>query len=422
MWRVRVTLLLLATALLVGCRRSGPATSPVGARLTATGEQTAFATPVAPAAPDLDTARRVAKANPNSGRAHLELGEACLAQQRVPEGLAELQKAIQLDPHSETAYRVMAQLYQSVNYLDRETDMLLRLVGLHTRDQIVYLRLGEIYLRLGWLDRAEDVLQQAVRIAPGQPQPQMELAQCRFARGKTVEAIQILQEMHRQHPELSEATSLLGQYLLAADRGAEAEALLRQALQNHPGDRVLEPLLVNCLLRRGDNARLPEVIALLKEIILRGPAKAEYYCWLGRAYERSNRPADATVAYQHAVKLDPAFENTTLALGRLYLRQERQAEGRQLIRYYTAIRQNSNDYNIARERIRLDPRDGEAHYRVAMWDLRVRAYPVAIMEFERTLQLRPRDAAALKGLHQALLASGRSTEARSLEISSARLP
>lgn len=407
---------LAVAAALTGCAHKN---QDRGLRLSSEAVRSSAVAPTPPPVPDLTTARRAVRAQPGSSRAHLDLGQACLAAGRIPVGAKELRAAARLDPRSQPAYQALADLYQAGGYLDRETDALRHLSDLGSADPMTYVRLGQIYMQLGWLKQAGFALQRAERLAPTRPEVTLEMARFEFERGQTTAAIHRLQEAGRRHSDSIDIVVRLAQYMMANRQTSEAEVLLRTALQAQPHDPQLEPLLAYCLLQIGDKPHLSEAVILLREVQQRQEqqnqkASVESYSWLGRAYERLERPSDAAVAYEHAVQLDPTFEKISYVLGQIYVRQGRRQEGARLLEFYDGITRNTQAYGAARSQLQLQPDDPSALRAVAAWDLRLQAYSQAIMEYKRLLALRPADAAARAGLSKALLATGRRTEARAV--------
>ncbi|HZT43573.1 MAG TPA: tetratricopeptide repeat protein, partial [Chthonomonadaceae bacterium] len=289
------------------------------------------------------------RASPRDARAHYELSRAYIGRGRMREGAAELEIAIRLDPRFLPAYHALQKYYRLTGRLDLELDILRRLAALHTRDPQSYVRLGQINLGLYWLDDSNQAFQQALLLAPNDPSVLRETAKCDWASGRSEEAVRRLQEARRLAPDDAETTSFLAQYLLATGRAPEAEVVLREALKQRPDDRLLTPVLIFNLVHQGGKHRFQEAVGLSQGYLRTNPPTAAVYCWLGRAYDGLDMPAEAEAAYQNSVRLDPSFENATYLLGRSYLRQGRTKQGQRLISFYAQISSHLQTYVHAEE-------------------------------------------------------------------------
>ncbi len=331
---------------------------------------------------------------------------------RLRDGVRELREAARKDPNSEEPYQALAQVFKYAGYLDREVEALEHLRALGTRDPAVYLRLASIYSNLNWMDRVGPVVRQALSVAPQSLPAQTEMAQYLFLKGDTQGAIKQAQDAVRAHPEDQHATSLCAQYLMTLNRFDEAEVMLRDYLKRQPDNRAISLLLANNFVRRPDKTRLVEAIALLNRVLKQGAPGAEPFAWLGRAYDRMGKVPEAIAAYEACYKQEPNFESVAYSLGQLYIRSGRTQEGAKLIAFHTQVDKNTTAFSNAREGVGVSPLSPEAHRKVAEWYTRLGAYPKAIVEYRRILELRPGDQAAKLALRKALIATHRNSEAR----------
>jgi Flp pilus assembly protein TadD len=392
----------------LGCAPRKPAVTKV--------QVSPYSAPAAPVftAADLAAAQQAARAAPRSSDARFQLAKVCIALGNMPEGAAALREAVRLNPRSEPALRTLSQLYQQSGYLDREIDTLRQLTTLPSQNARDYMRLEAIYFQLNWIDRTDPLLERAERLNPGAPDIAAARARLYFMQTETERAITTLQNAHRQHPENAEVAGLMAQYMMTVERRAEAEAVVREGLRLSADDRALNLLLAYILVRVGDPARLQEAVAILQQVQQKGPPDAEVYCHLGNAYGALHRTAEATAAYENALRFDPTFENVAFALGQLYLRQGRTAEGMRLVNFHARVKRNTQVYLRAYEILRANLNDPNAHLDVARWNMKTHNYPVAVVECRRVLELRPPDREAQQGLRAALQRAGRTQEADAL--------
>jgi tetratricopeptide (TPR) repeat protein len=343
-------------------------------------------------------------------QAHYTLASAYIGLGRMPEGTAQLEASVRLDPRSVPKLQSLQRCYQAQGLLDREIDALTRLTKLQPNDADSYIRLGQNYLRLYWLDKATACLTRAVQLAPESAAANLEMAKCEWQAGQAPAAVARLQQSHAGAPDDIQTTDFLAQYLLATGKAPEAEAVLREGLRRHSGDRLLTLTLVYNLLYQGGQKRFQEVIDLGSDFLRTYGPMAEIYCWLGRAYDGLGLTRQALASFQQAVKLDPGFENATYLLGQHYVRSGKTAEGQRLITFYTESTRHLETYVHAEEAVRTHPADADAHLAVARLDMLSHYFPEAIVEFKEVLSLRPNDTTARQGLRNALAASGRRAE------------
>jgi tetratricopeptide (TPR) repeat protein len=346
----------------------------------------------------------------------LELGRVCLTLGRLDEAARAFRSAAALDKRSLDPYREMARLYDAVGYLDREVATLERLQTAAPSDVVTLVQLGHLYVQLAWQQRAGPVLTRAVKLAPDLPAAQYEMARYEWETAHSDAAVSRLTAFHQRHPDETPIVAKLAEYEMALQHFREAETLLSEALRRKPDAQDLQRLLAYNLIKQGDATRLQAALAILNPIVTRGTADAEPYCRLGQVYEQLRRYPDAVAAYEVAFRRDPAFENTALSLGRLYLREGKQQQGERLVRFYTAINANMQLYSQAHERLRHHFNDPNAHLEVAFLDVKTNRLPEAILEFRYVVTLRPKDTVAWKGLKRALLAANRRAEANAITV------
>src|SRR5690606_18304788 len=77
--------------------------------------------------------------------------------------------------------------------------------------------------------------------------------------------------------------------------------------------------------------------ALLKQVAVAQPERADAHYWLGQAYWALNRPIDAIAQFEAVVSLRADFVGAWKALGDLYLKQGNQAQAVTAYRRYLAL-------------------------------------------------------------------------------------
>jgi tetratricopeptide (TPR) repeat protein len=145
-------------------------------------------------------------------------------------------------------------------------------------------------------------------------------------------------------------------------------------------------------LDRGDYA---DAVAQLKMATSLLATNAQAWNYLGLAYHRAGRPADAVVAYQRALTFDRDLVEAHYNLGCLWLEQNKPDAARTEFTAYTLRRSNAP----------------EGWLKLGLAQLRERELAAAEKCFSTALYLHPDDAEALNGLGLVQVQRGRPREA-----------
>jgi len=120
-------------------------------------------------------------------------------------------------------------------------------------------------------------------------------------RDTATRAIEQYREILRIEPTDAEAALWLARLYRLQNEHDKAEAVLRGYLQGEPEDEGALEQLTQLLL---DQGRTEEAIALLEQIVDRGPT-AGLWDLLGGAYAQTQKHAQAEAAYRRALEMEP---------------------------------------------------------------------------------------------------------------------
>lgn len=173
--------------------------------------------------------------------------------------------------------------------------------------------LAQVYLKQGSLPKAIDALENYLRARPDDRQATVLLASSMMAAGRYARAAQLTEEALKQTDEPS-MRALLGISLVGAGKFAPGAAELEAALRKNP--RLLQAgvSLADLYLASGQTARAAQVAAGL---VKQQSANAGLQSLLGRALAANGDAAGARAAFEHAVKIDPAFPEPQIGLAAL---------------------------------------------------------------------------------------------------------
>ena len=213
-----------------------------------------------------DTVRK----RPDSARAQATLGSLYEDAGRLPEALALLQRAIELDP-----------LYAEAQN-----------------------NLGNVLVKLGRVDEAIDRFRRSLVLRAERPTVLNNLGNALMQAGRVPEGIAQLEAVLRLDPGFDSARYNLANTLAQAGRLAEALPYYEAYLERHRGDAEAFSNYGNALLEFGRRAEALDALATALHL---RPTSAEMHNNLGAALAQSGRLKEALREFREAVRLDPAF-------------------------------------------------------------------------------------------------------------------
>ncbi len=167
-----------------------------------------------------------------------------------------------------------------------------RAVALEPDDAYLRLEYGDLLLRLSRSNRGEgdDLLplarEQAAVAQRLEPENRdalrlradIELSIAESDPEALETARQLLEQLRRQDPSDLGPMTALGQLYLRQERYSDAAAVFREAIQNHPPSRMLVPMLVDALIKSGEQE---QAMSTLRELLAVDPAALEARLALG---------------------------------------------------------------------------------------------------------------------------------------------
>jgi predicted O-linked N-acetylglucosamine transferase (SPINDLY family) len=233
---------------------------------------------------------------PQSAKAHLNLGIARQALGDHAGAGASYQKALELDPASP---------YASYNF-------------------------GRLRHERGAHGEAERLLRQALRVRPDFPEARVVLACALEAQGNLQAAATELDAALRYKPDDFGALFIYARILRGLGRADDAASALRRALAIDPQNLEARATLFHVLQAKGD----PAGAALELEAVLRQrPDWAEALFNYGCVLNKLMRAAEAEAAFRRTIAVAPGFTRAYRMLGGVLLGQCRVEEALELYRH-----------------------------------------------------------------------------------------
>jgi len=264
--------------------------------------------------------------------------------------------------------------------------------ALELRPQITsHLRMGEIYLAQGRYELAKEEFQEAYRLDLKEEEALLGLGSVAVATGDEEEAIERWMEVLTLDETNAEAHYRLGRAYLGRSQWSSAQEELEKAARYGEGEaRFYLGLLLaredqgsaasylEEVVRGGDSAFVKQASDLISALEgLKGAREAELAAGLGHIYLRYGLPTLAREELARAVSLDLEQH-----LARSYLGYTLWSLGE-----YEEAR------GVLREALRLDPHSPLNYYFLALLHRSKGDPEVALLEFQKALELDPENAA-----------------------------
>jgi tetratricopeptide (TPR) repeat protein len=166
--------------------------------------------------------------------------------------------------------------------------------------------------------------------------------------------------------------------------------------------------------------RYDEAISSANAILEESPERLEALYTRALAEKVKGDDPSAIRDFERIKAKQPWLEDTLLHLGQLYVRHSKVAEGSALLQQFKEKRSLSD--NLARLTLQVAHKGDEpdSHLALGQAYLQGGSLARAIVEFRRTLELRPGDTVAKSLLAEALEKNGRTTEAKMIAVTEAR--
>lgn len=160
------------------------------------------------------------------------------------------------------------------------------------------------------------------------------------------------------------------------DKAGDEASAWERFLRVSPTPQDACPAVAEAYWRAGDKEKSLDASVRCRDF---DPLSGELNYFLGRAYERANKPAEAKQAYLDALKVEPPHVDTRVSLAGMLLREGKNAEALDVIRVSLPVNPDNSDVllmvGIANQRLgkraearqalekaaRLSPTYGDVH-------------------------------------------------------------
>ena len=303
-------------------------------------------------------------------------GRSLINEQQYQEGMAELKKAIDLDPKNMRTYIELARAYLFSKDADSAEAVLKQALAVDPRSVEILLALGDLRLTTGKPDQAEAFYKQALDIAPQNDEIYLKLASFYQRSGKWPEVEATLQKLAQLKPQDETPHIQLGDFFTWIGQSDKALASYQRAVEVNPGSLMARDKLIAHYLDRGKTS---EAEARVKEILGKNAKDLAGRFFDGRIRLAKNTPDEAISLLQGVLKDEPKFAEAHHFLGVAFLQKRQMAQAR----------------GAFTEAVKLNPTLPEARTALAGLYLAEGSADMAIEQAQAAIQLNPRNVQAV---------------------------
>jgi tetratricopeptide (TPR) repeat protein len=163
-----------------------------------------------------------------SAGSYLVAGQLMLKKEYESEALAEVQKAVALNPNLPEAHFILGEIAISRHLFDEGVAEMAKEIEVNPNFSMAWYRLGEVLTRQERWSAAIPNLERAIWLNADFSGPYIVLGKCYFKTANYSNAEGILRTALKLDPNNYSATYLLGQTLMAADKKDEGRAVLEK--------------------------------------------------------------------------------------------------------------------------------------------------------------------------------------------------
>jgi tetratricopeptide (TPR) repeat protein len=251
--------------------------------------------------------------NPDSAEVHRIAGLLEYDRNRREQALARMRRATEFQPPHRDAYRRLGQLYQQAGQLPEALQAYSKAQNIAPEDARVYQDLANIYSEQSHFVEASTALLEAVKLAPDRPLFRRLLADSYQSQGRFTEAESELRTALRQEKS-PDALRLLGHVLLYQRKENEAIPLLSEAA-DLDGRNAFTWLYLGLAYKRvgrtADALRaFRQGLSAAERDVVTNPGSGQNHAVLGYFCAQNDQAERASVEISQALQLAPHHNDT----------------------------------------------------------------------------------------------------------------
>jgi tetratricopeptide (TPR) repeat protein len=275
----------------------------------------------------------VAEKQPNNPDVYLARANYYAGTNNTTAALADMQKALLLDPARSDSYLSLAMLQMHGQQWDAAEASFRKAIELSPKSTNALVSLGNFYQTRGRFPEAEQWFRKAIETAGDDPSPRLSLAGLYMAENKPGQAEEFLRQSKKDFPNNSVGYRMLGDYYFSSNQLDKATDEYGTLHQDHPKDMVVKKNYIQLLILKD---RLDEARKLNDEVVKAKSDDQDAQIYKGEIEIRSGKGNDAVTTLQAVLKNDPdnavAHYQQGLAFDQLGNTNRAEAEWREAVR------------------------------------------------------------------------------------------
>ena len=262
--------------------------------------------------------RTALKLDPKNWAANLELGQLRLVQQKLPEGKILLEQALDSNPNSSRALRLLVSTLLAEKQPALALSRVQQQITKAPQNSDMYDLLADLQLRSGDNAGALASAEKAMQINPSDATAAMSYTRAQIAQGNAPKAIEKWQQWTKDHPTDAQALTVLGSLQEAQGDRDGAMASYKKALAIQPEQPVAANNLSYLMIETGQNVDVALSLAqIARRAMPDSPNTADTLAW---AYYQKGNYGSARDLLEDAAKADPNSASIHYHLGMIYVK------------------------------------------------------------------------------------------------------
>ncbi len=336
--------------------------------------------------------------------AHYQLAMAYRYFNKKEMALAELKKAVELNPNLWEAYNAAGEIYADLGQLQFAKIQYQKAISVSPRHPDTFYNLGTIFEDEGMVGIAIQKYERALEIDPGNSKLLFALGRAYLKQARYKKAIVQFQKSIDKDPDNPYSHFYLAKACEAIYRPDFAIREYELAVKIDPRYAEAHYNLGTLYINTGN---LAQGVEHLEKSLKLNPQDSYAYYNLGNAYDKLGEYQKAIFNYSHALELNPRDAFARYNLGQIYFKMEQFEDA--ISEFEKALEINPNDasfyLNLGKAYLELEdyesavemfqrsvenkPNDFESHYALARAFMITDRLDLAVMELKKVTEINP---------------------------------
>lgn len=354
----------------------------------------------------LEELRKAVKADPNAIAAYLDMSRAALAMGKYREAIEAAQEGLVINPNFAPLSALLGSIYHSSKNYSQAERYFRKTLELDPTRTETRLNLGVNYIEMKRYDDAERELLRALKDEPQSQAITFYLARVYVDLKQYVKAEEFLTTLIREHPGFTKAYETLGWVYLAQEKYDLAIDTYKKYLEADPGSETVRQRLANAFLMKKDYSQALEVY---KEIEKDDPGTIDLALKMGLLYFQRGEWKEALEKFQLVKLKDNANETAPYYIARIYeemgmLKESLAVWGEMVGRMgdneaaevyvhmgsiYEKMGQMDETLAMMEKALAKKKDDPDIHYLIGVVQVKKEAYAAAVKSINRAIELAP---------------------------------